>query len=148
MRAETYWSLKQTCVFSGCRNTLQKGPHHRRKVCANSLWLYSYYTQSSPLKNKNIDYIFIYLRVLRCLSSGSIYNRTPNNSKPSQLGSRIRWLNLCRGVESLTECPVLTLNQLMARLQSWSFWECEESLHCYYSQSTLTRSGSTCYCPS
>ena len=49
----------------------KKGPLHRRKVCANSLWLYSYCTQSSPSKSKNINYIFIYLRGLRCLSSGS-----------------------------------------------------------------------------
>ena len=51
----------------------KKGPHHRRKIFANSLWLYSYYTQSSLSKNKNINYIFIYLRVLHCLSSRSIY---------------------------------------------------------------------------
>ena len=46
----------------------KKGPCHRRKICANSLWLYS------PSKNKNINYIFIYLRVLRCLSNGPIYD--------------------------------------------------------------------------
>ena len=54
----------------------KKGPRHRRKICANSLWLYSYYTQASPTKNKNTNhvyiYIYIYLRVLRCLSSGAI----------------------------------------------------------------------------
>ena len=48
------------CVFPG---------RHRRKICANSLWLYSYFTQTSPSKNKNINYIFINLQVLRCLSS-------------------------------------------------------------------------------
>ena len=52
----------------------KKGPRHRRKICANSLWQYSYYTQSSPSKNKNMNYIFIYLRVLRSLSSGSTYD--------------------------------------------------------------------------
>ena len=52
----------------------KKGPCHRRKICANSLWLYFYYTQLSPSKNENINYIFIYLRVLRCLSSSSIYD--------------------------------------------------------------------------
>ena len=36
------------------------------------LWLYPSYTQSSPSKNKSINYIFIYLRVFRCLSSGTI----------------------------------------------------------------------------
>ena len=52
----------------------KKGPRYRRKICANSLWLYSYYSQSSPSKNKNINYIFLYLRVLRCLSSNTRYN--------------------------------------------------------------------------
>ena len=47
----------------------KKGPRHRRKICANSLWLYSYYTQWSPSKNKNINYICIYLQVLHCLST-------------------------------------------------------------------------------
>ena len=51
----------------------KKGPRYRRKICANSLWLYPYYTQSSPSKNKNINYIFIYLQVFHCLSSSSIY---------------------------------------------------------------------------
>ena len=48
-------------------------PRNRRKICANSLWLYSYFTQRSQSKNKNINYNLIYLRVFRCLSSGSIY---------------------------------------------------------------------------
>ena len=51
----------------------KKSPYHRRKISANSLWLYSYYTQLLPLENKNINYIFIYLRVLHCLSSDFIY---------------------------------------------------------------------------
>ena len=43
-----------SCVFSSCPTTSQKG---------------------SPRSNiKNINYNFIYLRVLPCLSSGSIYN--------------------------------------------------------------------------
>ena len=61
-------------VFSSAVALLKKkSPRQRRKMCANSLWLYSYYTQSSPSKNKNIKYIFTYLRVFRCLSSSSIY---------------------------------------------------------------------------
>ena len=51
----------------------KKGHRHRRKICANTLWLYSSYTQSSPSKNKDINYIFIYLRVFRCSSCGAIY---------------------------------------------------------------------------
>ena len=51
------------CVFSG---------RHKKKMCANFLWLYSYFTETSLSKNKNINYIFIYLQVLCCLSSGSI----------------------------------------------------------------------------
>ena len=85
-RGEVRWSLNRketrclssrpvsfSCVFSGRRTISQKGSQHRRKIGANSLWLYSYYTQSSPSKNKNINYICIYLRVFRCVSSGAIY---------------------------------------------------------------------------
>ena len=53
----------------------KKGPRHRRKICVNSLWLYSYYTQSLLSKNKDINYIFIYLQVLCCLLSSAIYYR-------------------------------------------------------------------------
>ena len=42
-----------------------------------TLWLYSYFTQTSPSKNRN-NYIFIYLRVFHCLSSSSIYNMGEN----------------------------------------------------------------------
>ena len=55
----------------------KNGPRNRRKICMTSLGLYSYYTQPSLSKNKNMHYIFIYLRVLRCLSSASIYGTTP-----------------------------------------------------------------------
>ena len=50
----------------------KKGLRHRRKICANSSWLYSYDIQSSPSKSKNINYMFIYLGVHHCLSSGAI----------------------------------------------------------------------------
>ena len=43
-------------------------------MCKFALWLYSYFTQTSPSKNKDINYIFIYLRVFPCLSCGSIYD--------------------------------------------------------------------------
>ena len=86
-RGDVCWSLKQRerpaghssrpvsflWVFSGYCTTSQKGPCHRRKICANFLWLYSYNIQSSPSKNENINYIFIYLRVFHCLSSCLIY---------------------------------------------------------------------------
>ena len=73
---EIRWSLKQTCwlprVYSPAVELLhQKGPRHRRKIRANSLWLYSYFTKTSKSKNKNMNYIFIYLQVL-CLSRGMI----------------------------------------------------------------------------
>ena len=72
------------CVFSSRRRTTsQKGSpaieeRYVRTLSLSlslslSLWLYSYYTQSSTLKNKNTNYIFIHLRVLRCLVSGAIY---------------------------------------------------------------------------
>ena len=75
------WLLQQTCqlprVCSPAVTLLyKKGLRHRRKICVNSLWLYSYFTQTSPLKNKNIYYIFTYLRGLRCLSSGTICDTT------------------------------------------------------------------------
>ena len=63
-KGETCWSLKQTLTLLH-----KKGPRHR-KMC--KLWLYSYYTQLSPMKNKNINCIFIYPWVLRCLSSSAI----------------------------------------------------------------------------
>ena len=63
--------VSSLCMF-GSRTTSQKVPHHKRNIYAISLRLYSYYTQSSPSKNKNISYIFIYLRVLPCLSSWTI----------------------------------------------------------------------------
>ena len=52
-----------------------KGPRLRRKICANSLWLYSYFTQTSPSKNKNMNYIFIYLRGFRYINYIFIYLR-------------------------------------------------------------------------
>ena len=66
-----------------------KGPCHRRKICANSLslWLYFYYTQSSPSKNKNINCIFIYLRIFRCLSCASIYYKSTFFQNLKQLSS-------------------------------------------------------------
>ena len=83
LKAQTLWSLewrerpaglssRSVCssyVFSGRRPT---SPRHRRKICANSLWMYSYEIQSPSSKNKNINYISIYQRVFRCLCSGSI----------------------------------------------------------------------------
>ena len=70
----TQADLSAPSVCSPTVTLLQKkGPHHRRKICADSLWLYSYYTQPSPSKNENINYICIYLRVLRYLSIGAIY---------------------------------------------------------------------------
>ena len=70
-KGETRWSLKQTCqlprVFSPANALIHtKGPRHRIKIWANSPWLYSYFTQTSPSKIKNINYIFIYLCGLLC----------------------------------------------------------------------------------
>ena len=62
-KGKTRWSLKQNCQLLVCFPAVavlrNKGPRHRRKICANSLWLYYYYyyTQSLPSKNKNINYI-------------------------------------------------------------------------------------------
>ena len=41
--------------------------------------LYSDFTRTPPSKNKNINYIFIYLRDHRCWYSGSICNSRKNN---------------------------------------------------------------------
>ena len=51
-----------------------KGPRHRRKICSDSLRQYSFFIQTSPSKNKNINYMFIYLRGIRCLSSGALWD--------------------------------------------------------------------------
>ena len=48
-----------------------KGLRHRRNICVNFLWLYSYF-YTSPSKYRNINHMFIYLLVLRCLSRGAI----------------------------------------------------------------------------
>ena len=42
----------------------KKGPRHRRKICANSLWLYSFYIQSLTIVNK-LNWIITY----NCLNS-------------------------------------------------------------------------------
>ena len=63
----------------------KKGSRHRRKICAEYFWLYSYYIQSSPSNNKNINYIFTFLRVFRCLSSGPICDNCSCNT------SKISW---------------------------------------------------------
>ena len=80
LKAKTHRTLKQTCQLLVCSPAVallhKKGPRHRRKICANSLWLYPYNTQSSLSKNKNINHIFTYLQVFCCLSSGSVYNIT------------------------------------------------------------------------
>ena len=57
-----------SCVFSGRHTTSQKvSPPQKKHMC--ELSLYSYYTQSSLSKNKNINYILIYLLLLHCLSA-------------------------------------------------------------------------------
>ena len=67
----TQADLSAPRVYSPAAAQLHKnGPRQRRKICANSLWLYSNDIQASPSKNKNINIIFIYLRVFRCLSCG------------------------------------------------------------------------------
>ena len=73
LKAEIRWSLSSTCVFSGRRTTSQKvSPLQKKDMCELSLTA-SYNTQSSPSKNKKVNYIFIYLQVWRRFSSGSIY---------------------------------------------------------------------------
>ena len=71
-------------VFSGRRTTLQKGsPPQKKDICK----LYSYFTQTLPSENKNINYILTYLRLSRCLSSGTICDSetlTPSAKKYSQ----------------------------------------------------------------
>ena len=92
LKAEIHWSLKRRERSAGRSSDGEKRPtghssisvsspavsllhkmgcRHRRKICAKSPRLYSYYTQSSTSKYKNINYIYIYLRVFRCLTSGS-----------------------------------------------------------------------------
>ena len=88
----------------------KKGPCHRRKICANSLRLYSYYIQSSPSKNKNINYIFIYLR---CLFSGAIYY--------GYIYSKYLWFLLLLLVDILIHIDS-TLLRIWAVLQRSSFF--------------------------
>ena len=75
-KGETCWSLKQTCHVCSPAVALihTKGPRYRRKICVNSLSDYIPTSHTSPSKNKSINHIFIYLWVLRSLSSGAIGN--------------------------------------------------------------------------
>ena len=96
------------CVFSCRRTPSQKGSQPQKKDMCKLYLLYFYNTQSSPSKNKNINYIFMHLRVLRCLSSGSIYDRVSKILQP---------------------------NNLMVRLWSYgSFEECGAPVYCHLSQ--------------
>ena len=69
---EACWSAPRVCS-SVVAQLHKKGPHHRRNICVYSFWVYYYFARLFPSKNKNINYIFIYLRVFRCLSSGAMY---------------------------------------------------------------------------
>ena len=79
-----------SCVFSGRRTTSQIGSPPQKKW-VKSFWVYSYCTQSSPSKNKNINYIFIYLRFFGCLSSGAICD----SSNEDDVDASIQWLEPC-----------------------------------------------------
>ena len=50
------------CVFSGrCSNPHKGSLPQKKDICELSLWLYSYFTQTSPSKNKNkITFLYIY----------------------------------------------------------------------------------------
>ena len=51
-------------------------------------------------------------------------------------GCRISWRHFCSGVRSLPSKSALdmTRNNLMVRLQFWSFQECRVLFYCHYSQ--------------
>ena len=93
-KGENHWSLKQTCQLLVC--VLRLSHYFTKRVLATEeryMRILSdcipTYTQSSPSKNKNINYIFIYLRVFRCLSSGSIYYNRSHNRAPDLLSWEI-----------------------------------------------------------
>ena len=54
-------------------------PLQKIYMCELSLLLHSYFIQTTPSKNKNMNYIFIYLRFLRYLSSCSICDNIKKN---------------------------------------------------------------------
>ena len=78
-KGEIRWSLKQTCQL--CVRVLRPLHYFTKRVpvteeryvrtLSDSI---PTYTQSSPSKNKNINYTFTYLRIFRYLSSGAIYD--------------------------------------------------------------------------
>ena len=123
---ETRWSLKRRervtghssrCVSSRVcspATTLfhKKGPRHRRKICVNPLWLYSYNIQSSSSKNKDINYIFIYLRVFRWLYSGAICDNAGQSwvIKNDLISNVFFWLLYITKQKCLT-CTVLVPSQ-------------------------------------
>ena len=85
-KEETHWSLKQTCQLLVC---VLRPPHYfTKRVPATEeryVWTLTdcicIYTKSPRLKNKNINYIFIYLRIIRYLSGGAICDTTMSQSR-------------------------------------------------------------------
>ena len=77
VKGETRWSLKQTCqilvrVLRPPNYFTKRVPATEERYVRTLSDCVPTYTQSSPSKNKNINYMCIYLRVLHCLSSSAI----------------------------------------------------------------------------
>ena len=97
LKAEIRWSLGWAGQFPPTAVCVRRLSHYFTKtvpatekmIYANTLWLYSYFTQKSPSKNKNINYSFIYLRVFRCLYSGLIHDIYDLGPVPAEF---LQWL--------------------------------------------------------
>ena len=120
-RGEIRWSLKRrerpaghsskyvVCVFRPSHYYTKRFPATEERY-ARTLSDCIPITQSSPSKIKNVDFIFIYLRVFRCLSCSSIYaknvyranvslHKTPatrSNNTVSPSGEPGSWKSLCK----------------------------------------------------
>ena len=83
-------SLRSSCVFSNSRTISQKDSLPQKKDMREL----SYYIQSSPSKNNNMNYIFINLRVT------SLFVQRCNIL---YLVNKVLWMSSCRFVEILVE---------------------------------------------
>ena len=148
-KGETHWSLKQTCQLHVCvlqpLHYFTKGsPPLKKDMCEFSDSI-STYTQLLPLKNKNINHIFIYLRVFCCLSSSSVYNSSMVDVKVDKPNDG--------SMACLTRCWVDEYHRTMVRIKKFDRrttaahllgWLLEMRIKYSHQKITMTHTQTTC----
>ena len=85
-----------------------------------------------------IDVNYLFWEAVKCMCYPVSWlgpKRLTSFCSPVGWGCRICWLqSLQRGKSFPPSILDMTLNYLIVRLHSWSFWECGVLLHCHYSQ--------------